>query len=594
MAFFNDDELVKIKEQVDIKNLIEKYVPLKKRGRNYIGLCPFHNEKTPSFTVSQEKQIFHCFGCGKGGDIFTFIMEREGLNFAQAVEMIAHDYNIDVKTRKTNPKQQQLKKRFFQINAAAARFFYHGLKNHTFAQKYLSDRGLSPKTIARYGIGYADSTWDSLYTFLKEKGYTEKELLTLDLIGERKDGKGYYDKFRNRIIFPIINRNQQVIGFGARVLDESLPKYLNSSDTPVFHKRSNLYGLHIIAKESDRQRIILTEGYMDVISLYNHGIVEGVASLGTALTEEQCRLVNRFGKDIYIAYDSDDAGLNATLKAIEIFEGADIPVKVIPLPKGLDPDDFLKKRGKVAFEKLISEVWDPTEFKINRMILTYGQHEENAIELLQSIAKVISSLSSPIEREVYIDRYAKNLSFSKNALQSEVNLNRKKGTSQTKVKNKSDEKEQLDLMSKGLVKQIVLLKTFIEDTGYYHQFKQKLSELDFDEDILINFYIKLTHAIDRNELNRKDFLIELEGIWREHFGHTRVGFKDLMGPKNADETLEWILSIQNDELFIKREGILNDIQAYERGESQEIDIVALLSELKKVNQLINIRKSDNK
>lgn len=325
MTLYISDEIIqKVKDDSDIVNIISEYIQLKKSGSNYVGLCPFHSEKTPSFTVSETKQYYHCFGCGEGGDIVTFIMKKENLEFLDAVKFLADKLGIEIEDSNFTVKNKDEKNKTYEINKEAARYFYDNLIKNSYALEYLRKRNINTKTIRQFGLGFSLNSWDSLYKYLIQKGYTDNDIEKTGLIGKRSGNNGYYDKLRNRIIFPIIDTKSRVIGFGGRVLDNSHPKYLNSQDTIVFNKGNHLYGLNLLSKYSNRKRIVLVEGYMDVISLYAKGINYSIASLGTALTERQCKLIKRYGEEVYICYDSDLAGINATLRAIDLLLKIDV------------------------------------------------------------------------------------------------------------------------------------------------------------------------------------------------------------------------------------------------------------------------------
>ncbi|MGI5950017.1 DNA primase, partial [Peptoniphilus sp.] len=407
MFIIDDNVLDEIRERADIVDLIGNYVNLKRSGANYMGLCPFHSEKTPSFSVSPSKKIFKCFGCGEGGDVITFIMKRENLGFREAVEFLADKYNIALKEyRDVNREEIDKKNRMYDINREAAIHFLKNLQNSKKAQFYLHNRALSNDTIIKYGLGYSKDSWTDLLDHLKALGYNEEELFELNLVSKGKSGN-YYDRFRDRVMFPIINRNNKVIGFGARAFGDIKPKYLNSRETPIFNKGQNVFNMNIVSKESSRERIILVEGYMDVISLYNSGINYCVASLGTSLTKDQANLIGRMAKEIYICYDSDNAGLNATSRAIDIFLSESIKPKIIKLRDGLDPDDYIKKFGKERFEKEIKNAKSYVEFKIERLKSNFNLDDPQGLtNFTMKAAKIFSSILNPIEREVYVKGFS--------------------------------------------------------------------------------------------------------------------------------------------------------------------------------------------
>src|SRR5699024_6848708 len=293
-SFINNEIIEKVKDRSDIVEVVSDYLPLKKAGANYVGLCPFHNEKTPSFSVSNSKQFFHCFGCGVGGDSIEFIMKKENLEFVDAIKLLADKYGIEIKETKVDPEYIKEKDRAYEINRETARFFYNNLNKNKKAMNYLKKRNIDSKTLRRFRLGYSIDSWDNLYNHLTNKGYKAKDIAKLGLIAPRKKSDGYYDKFRNRIMFPIIDTRSRVIGFGGRIMDDSMPKYLNSQESIIFDKSNCLYGLNLVNKYSNRERILLVEGYMDVMALFSKGINYSVASLGTSLTERQAKLLKRF------------------------------------------------------------------------------------------------------------------------------------------------------------------------------------------------------------------------------------------------------------------------------------------------------------
>lgn len=420
MADGKNDMLDKIKDRLDIVELIGEYVHLKKSGSNHMGLCPFHSEKTPSFTVSDSKQMFHCFGCGAGGDAITFVMRRENLDFVEALKFLAEKYNIPWEDS-GNQESSEFKRVFYEINKEAARYFHQNLMKHKEATAYLNSRGIGYETARKFGLGFASDSWEQLMNFLKEKGFSEADIEKTGLIGIRKNVTGFYDKFRNRLIFPIVDTRSRVIGFGGRVLDKSLPKYLNSPDTVVFNKGNHLYGLNIIDKNKNRNRIMLVEGYMDVISLHSNGIDYAVASLGTALTETQAKLLKRYGDEIYICYDGDQAGIRATVRAIDVMQRLDLEPRIVMLPEGMDPDDFIKNNSLAAFEKKVAESLNHIDFKV---YILKGKHDltnpEGKIRFTQEAARMLKELKSPIQQDVYIEKLSSELAIAKEAIASEM------------------------------------------------------------------------------------------------------------------------------------------------------------------------------
>ena len=413
------DELVARSEITDV---VSSYVRLTRKGSNYWGLCPFHNEKTPSFSVSQEKQIYHCFGCGKGGGVISFIMAIENLPFVEAVRLLAQRAGMEVPETGENEGYRRRKERLLTLNKEAARFFHETLKGPAGAAgaEYLfGKRGLSRGTVTRFGLGVAPDGWDNLIQAMTAKGFSKRELLDAGLAVDSKKGR-IYDRFRNRVIFPIIDLRGEVIGFGGRVLDDSTPKYLNSPDTPVYNKSRNLFALNI-ARKSKQGRIILTEGYMDTISLHQAGFDCAVASLGTSLTQEHAQLLSRYTKEAIIAYDGDGAGVKAAQRAIPILEQTGIQVRVLRVTGAKDPDEFIKTYGPEAFGRLLNQSENHIEYRLRQIAAQYDlSDDQQKVEYLRSAAEMLSTLPSPVEREVYGVRVAEQTGLSADTMAREI------------------------------------------------------------------------------------------------------------------------------------------------------------------------------
>ena len=413
------DELVARSEITDV---VSSYVRLTRKGSNYWGLCPFHNEKTPSFSVSQEKQIYHCFGCGKGGGVISFIMAIENLPFVEAVRLLAQRAGMEVPETGENEGYRRRKERLLTLNKEAARFFHETLKGPAGAAgaEYLfGKRGLSRGTVTRFGLGVAPDGWDNLIQAMTAKGFSKRELLDAGLAVDSKKGR-IYDRFRNRVIFPIIDLRGEVIGFGGHVLDDSTPKYLNSPDTPVYNKSRNLFALNI-ARKSKQGRIILTEGYMDTISLHQAGFDCAVASLGTSLTQEHAQLLSRYTKEAIIAYDGDGAGVKAAQRAIPILEQTGIQVRVLRVTGAKDPDEFIKTYGPEAFGRLLNQSENHIEYRLRQIAAQYDlSDDQQKVEYLRSAAEMLSTLPSPVEREVYGVRVAEQTGLSADTMAREI------------------------------------------------------------------------------------------------------------------------------------------------------------------------------
>ncbi len=421
---FSDAFLDELAARCDIYDIVSRYVTLKKSGSNWFGLCPFHTEKTGSFSVNTEKQIYHCFGCGAGGSVYNFIMQIENLTFPESVEFLANLAGVTLPAQDTSYHDNR--KRLQELNRDAARFFYQTLLSPEgkVGYDYLIRRGLRPGTIKRYGLGFAPDSWDSLLNAMTAKGYTKSELRELGLVKPNNHG-GFYDQFRNRVMFPIIDIRGNVIAFGGRVMDDSKPKYLNSPETKLFSKSRNLFSLNF-AKKNTSRRLILAEGYMDVIALNQAGFTEAVASLGTALTQEQAKLIKRFADEVVISYDADGAGQNAAARAAEILKPADLKVRILKIPGAKDPDEFIREHGREAFATLLERSEDHMEFTLERIRAGFDlETDEGRVGFLKEAAKTLARLSSPIEREIYASRAAESGNVGKEALLSEIERNRR-------------------------------------------------------------------------------------------------------------------------------------------------------------------------
>lgn len=418
------DLIDEVKSRSDIVNVISQYISLKNSGSSYSGLCPFHSEKTGSFHVNQNKQIYKCFGCGEGGDVINFIMKIENLDFMEAVKLLAEKNGIEFKTNLSEADKKKMEeiKLMQDIHLKAARFYFSNLINFKNAgYDYLRKRGLSDKIIKRFGLGYSLYSWNSLMDYLLSIGYEKKDLVKSGLVTHKENGDKYYDKFRNRVMFPIFDYRGNVIGFGGRVLDDSMPKYLNSPDTILFNKRYNLYGLNYAKKSIKNDTLILVEGYMDLISLVEYGVENVVATLGTALTNEQGKLIKRYASTAVISYDSDEAGIKATLRAIEILRHQNINVKILNLKDCKDPDDFIKKYKKEGFLKAIEDSVSHIIFQINILKRKFDfNKDEHLIKFAKEAASIIKTLSSPVEKDFYIKYVSKEFNISLEALKEEV------------------------------------------------------------------------------------------------------------------------------------------------------------------------------
>ena len=432
------DELI---ARIDIVDLVSESVRLTKKGRNYWGLCPFHSEKTPSFSVSADKQIYKCFGCGKGGGAINFVMELDNLPFRDAVALLAKRAGLEVPDSGSSAGAKERREKLLTINKQAARTFHRWLYAPEGADglAYLQRRGLSRRTLTSFGLGFAPNRWDALIQELGQQGYDKRDLLDAGLAVSNQDGR-IYDRFRNRVMFPIIDIRGEVIGFGGRVMDDSTPKYLNSPDTPVYNKSRNVFALNI-AKKSKAGRVILTEGYMDTISLHQAGFDSAVASLGTALTPEHAQLLSRYFPEAIIAYDGDGAGVSATQRAIPLLERAGMKVRVLRVTGAKDPDEFIKQFGRDAFLRLLDQSENQVDYRLEQIRKKYDLSDDSQkVGFLQEAAQLLSSLPSAVEREIYGRHAAETAGVSPEAVAQEV-----KKAFQRRLRKEQKQQERRDL-----------------------------------------------------------------------------------------------------------------------------------------------------
>jgi len=419
--FIND-----LRHRVDIVAVIGEFVPLKKQGRNYTGICPFHGEKTPSFVVSPDKQIFHCFGCGKGGNVFSFLIEKDAMSFPEAVEHLAKRAGIALPNIAVSPekdKRDSLMKRYFDINEKTAKYYEQLLYDSSGkeALRYLQGRGLKTDVLEKFQLGYAPAGWDMLTNYLRGEDITEQELLTIGLAVKSKKGT-LIDRFRNRVMYPITNETGKIIGFGGRVLDNSQPKYLNSPDTPLFSKGKQLYGLHL-SKGSVREqdRVIIMEGYMDVITAWQNGLTNVVGTMGTALTPEHVRLLMRYTYNTFICFDADNAGQKATLRGLDTLQEQGCNISVVSIPDSKDPDDFIRKEGRARFTEIVERAHNLLEYKLIKLMEQFNtQTVSGRIQVVQELIPDILKTKSPIARQACIQMVGERLSFPETAIHAEI------------------------------------------------------------------------------------------------------------------------------------------------------------------------------
>lgn len=545
------DVIEEIKSRCDIVNVISNYINIKPSGANYKGLCPFHGEKTPSFYINTSKQIYKCFGCGEGGDIINFIMRIENLDFMDAVKLLANRCGIEINTNvdESTKERMEKSKKFQDIHIEAARFYFSNLiKSKNPGYEYLRKRGLDDKIIKKFGLGYSLDSWDSLINYLISIGYKNEDLIDCGLFGYKSETKKIYDKFRNRVMFPIFDYRGNVIGFGGRVLDDSLPKYLNSPDTLIFNKRQNLYGLNFARKEIKDRSVILVEGYMDLISLYQYGIKNVVATLGTALTDGQGSLIKRYADTVIISYDSDEAGNKATLRAIEILNKLDINVKVLNLKDCKDPDEFMRKYGVLEFEKEIQNSTHYIKYKIDNLKRNFNiQKDEERVKFAKEASKIIKEIKSPVEVDYYTKYLSEQIDISVESIKKEVygkyyNWNQNKSNKNNKYIYKKEENiiEKPKAIEKGkLLVEENLIKIMLDSKKHREVILLKISEEDFlekDSKEIVNWLIK-NKDLDKITIDKikslnisEEYIKGLESISLDNL--------DLNNTKNIDDIIK--------------------------------------------------------
>ncbi len=425
--YYSDDVLRQVREATDLVSLVSEYVPLTKKGSNYFGLCPFHGEKTASFSVNEREQFYHCFGCSAGGNAFTFLMQMENLSFSEAVQNLAERAHITLPEAEMSDqeKRELMKRERMREAATEAAKYYHAFlaksEEGASAREYMRKRGISDAYAVKFGLGYAPVSRGGLYQYLTQKGFTVEEMMGAGLLSGNSSAP--YDRFFNRLMFPIFDSGGRVIGFGGRVMGEGEPKYLNSPESDIFNKRRNLYMLNL-AKKTKRGYLLVVEGYMDVLSLHQAGFDNAVASLGTALTKEQCLLIKRYFNEAVLCYDSDGAGTAAARRAIPLLEEAGLHCRVIRVPGAKDPDQYIRENGAKGFEKVIEGALDPVDFELLVLTQEQGDSVESKINVLNGMIDRLALISSDLERELHIRDMAAKMKVSEAALTKAVNEKR--------------------------------------------------------------------------------------------------------------------------------------------------------------------------
>lgn len=477
-------------EKVDIEQVVSPYVNLKRRGKTLVGLCPFHNEKTPSFTVYPESHSFYCFGCGAGGDVISFVRRMENLDYVEAVKSVAQLAGVSMPEDGYDDSLSKQRMRLLGANREAARFFNACLfePENRHALDYFLNRGLTVNTIRRFGLGYAPDDWRRLINHLREKGYTEQELVLANLARRSdKNGKAnYYDNFRNRVMFPIIDLRGNVIAFGGRVMDDSKPKYINTSDTPVYKKSNGVFALNF-AKNANDNKLILVEGYMDVIALHQAGFTNAVACLGTAFTSEQANLLSRYADEIMICYDNDGAGKQATERALAVLGKTGLKLRVVQMTGGKDADEIIRKHGKERFADLLSEAANKTEYRLLEERAKYNlSTDDGKLRFLMSAAQILASCGS-IEQDIYANRLSNELGVGADSIKAQIKASasklrraeeaRRRDETQKMLSKSCEDKNNPERAGniRAAIAEETLIASFMRNPDFYNKLKDKVS-----------------------------------------------------------------------------------------------------------------------
>ena len=580
MARYSEEILNEVRQANDIVDVISQYVHLKRSGRNYFGLCPFHNEKSPSFSVSPDKQIFHCFGCGVGGNVITFVSQIEGLNFIETVQMLAERANIQLPTLQNNGDTQReiLKDKVYKVNEFTAEYYHQNLykPQAKTAQEYVKKRQLTNETLKSFRIGFSGK-FDELYQELKKQGFQEQEILESGLVNKNERGQ-YIDRYRNRLMFPICDARGRVIAFGGRVLDDSKPKYINSPENVVYSKGRHLFGLNV-AKKGDTKKLLIVEGYMDVISLHQRGITNVVAPLGTALTEQQGWLLRKNSEQIILSFDSDDAGIKAKLRAIDILQKMGCDLRVIQLEGAKDPDEYIVKYGNMRFQNAVDKAFSVVEFKVK--ILKKELNLENTndkIKFLNEIAKLISKVDNTIEREVYIEKIAKEYDISKEAIYAEVNKLTYKNDKSEKILEKAKpvithKKVETKEVSESIRRRenTIISILLTGDLSIFEIIKQNIKPKDFQDEINQEIAKKLYEEFEKGNSNINSIIDTLD---QEHQNQITM----IMAEDYEIEDLE--------------KAIDDIIQAYKRDKlnNRKLEILELLEKTSNIEEKKELEK----
>ncbi len=589
---YTDALIEEVVNRSDMVAVVSQYVKLKKTGKNHKGLCPFHNEKTPSFIVSEERQRYHCFGCGASGDVIEFIMNIEKLDFVDALEYLAEQNGIrleDYLKKHDNTKPVRDKSVLYDLMREAAIYYYKNLKTNDSALDYLKNREINVKTIKTFGLGYAAENWDGAIRHInKVKGFSLNDMERCGLIIKREKSSGYYDRFRNRIMFPIFDIRGRVVGFGGRVLDDSLPKYLNSPETELFNKRNLLFGLNFAKKYTgEEKRIVIVEGYMDVIALYARGIRNTVASLGTALTEDHANLLKRYGKEIILSYDSDSAGEKATIKAMGILEKTNCKIKVIHLQGAKDPDEYVKKNGIDAYKDKMHKALPVLDYRISLLRNKFERsNPQERIEYLEAMKNLFDTIKEPLQKEVYLKKI-NNEEPEIGSLLEKAFANRQAGKKYKRVDRnriyKVDKKKKYETAR-------ILLGILMSGKEVFQSMEKFIEKSDFELGAHKHIFDSLITEYGNNETvfqDRMAELLDIESI-EELTQIYSMDISSIISDKNPREVIFGCI------VAMRMNRIENELKGFDKNKlEKEGDLVKIKELYNELNRYRNLRNRND-
>ena len=593
---YSDEILNEVRENNDIVEVISQYVHLKRSGRNYFGLCPFHNEKSPSFSVSPDKQIFHCFGCGVGGNVFTFISKIEGIGFKEAIENLADRARITLPKSENNEdsKREELKSKVYKVNNFTAEYYHKRLykPESKAGQEYVKQRKLTTETLESYNLGFSGN-YDELYKVLKKEGFNDEEILESGLVKKNEHGK-YVDFYRDRFMIPILDVRNRVIAFGGRVLgDAKRFKYLNSPENIVYSKGKHLFGLNV-AKKYDHKKLLIVEGYMDAISLHQRGITNVVAALGTALTTNQGWLLRRNAEQVILGFDADGAGQNAIMRAMEVMQNMGCDMRVLQMTGAKDPDEFIIKYGSARFQKLMNEAISLLEFRVK--VLEQNLDLEVAsdkVKFLNEIAKLIAKIDNSIEQEIYIEKLASGYNISKEAIFGQVNKLQYSSKSQTNnlekskpvIIHKREEKVDNNISEEIIKRENTIISILINNPEYFKTIKENMKIEDFKYDLNIKIVKELYQELEKEDNNISLVLDKIED--EEIKNHLTAIMAEDYGITDNSKAIEDILKKYEREKLEKRRDELIALSSAEKDSEKRKELGKELNEV--ILKLVKIK-----